>query len=111
MNDSKIVHIFYTVAMTVFFNFFLFQTLWYFNTPKEIAAVICATLSAISIILSIFYTKASISISLMLNSIIMALYIAFLYWHHFTSAYKFFMALGLLIILIYSLHKILKNQK
>jgi hypothetical protein len=109
MNDSKILHACYTLAITTFFNFFLFQTLFYFEISKEISAITCAALSSIFIILSIFYTKSSISISLIINSIIMMLYVTFLYWEYFTGGYKFFIALALLIILLYSLYKILKK--
>lgn len=109
MSDSKILHFTYSIAIPTFFSFFVFQTLSYFDIPKEIAATICAILASIGIILSIFYTKASVSVGLMLSSIIMALYIAFLYWYLFTGAYKFFIAFGLLAILLYSLYKITKK--
>lgn len=109
MNDSKILHASYILAITTFFSFFLFQTLFYFEISKEISAVTCGVLSCIFIISSISYTKSSISISLMISAIIMMLHIVLLYWTHFTDAYKFFISLTLLIILLYSLYKALKK--
>lgn len=111
MNDSKILHAFYIIAITTFATFFIFQTLFYFEISKEITAIVCSIISAVGIILSIFYTKASISISLMINSIIMALYVTFLYWEKFSKGYKFFAALALLSLLIYSLYITIKNER
>lgn len=111
MNNSKILHISYALGITIFLSFFILQTLFYFEISKEITAVICSIVSAAGIILSVFYTKTSISISLMLNSIIMAIYIAFLYWERFSKGYKFFAALALLSILLYSLYTIIKNER
>lgn len=108
--DTKIQKKAHTIALTAFFISFLFQTLTYFKATDPIITAICAVLSVISIILSLYFTSGILSASLMLNSVIMILYVSSLYWNVFTGGYKFFTALILLTILLFSLYKILKNK-
>lgn len=109
MKNSKTIQAVYALSITIFFIFFLFQSLYYLETSKEFIAIICSIFSAMGIIVSIFYTKNIMSIALMVISIFLALYVAFLYWNLFHESYKFFVALGLLGILVYSLIKVSKK--
>ena len=87
--DKKILKISQAIALTTFFSLILFRMFNYFNASNSMITIVCAVLSAISIIVSLHFTSGTISASLMLNSVIMILYVSSLYWDVFTG-YKLF---------------------